>query len=177
MGFLKIFELFLTFGELWAFMSSRHLSCRYLREPPSTSERRLPSSALLYTLPRVTPVFCQRLLPHCFHFSFGMSLSAAELANLVPDRHLCQIRNIHFNELDLVPVFLCRDHKIELHMHAKASHLLYHLGSKALTGDHRDSMRLTSIAASRWKAFMKPKVKAALTVAQSLKAVGQDVRI
>ena len=78
---------------------------------------------------------------------------------------------------DIVPAFSCRDRKIELHTHAKASHLLYHLGSKALTGDHRDSMRLTSIAASRWKAFMKPKVKAALTVAQSLKAVGQDVRI
>ncbi|ETW76077.1 hypothetical protein HETIRDRAFT_330134 [Heterobasidion irregulare TC 32-1] len=66
----------------------------------------------------------------------------------MPDRHSRRIRNIHFNELDLVPAFLCRDRKIELYTHVKASHLLYHLGSKALTGTYEAEGKSSSYCSS-----------------------------
>ncbi|ETW75569.1 hypothetical protein HETIRDRAFT_330930 [Heterobasidion irregulare TC 32-1] len=55
--------------------------------------------------------------------------------------------------------FSCLDNRTELHTHAKASHMIYNLGPKALVGDERDSMRLTPIAGSRWKALTHDKVK------------------
>ncbi|KAI0628399.1 hypothetical protein C8Q77DRAFT_1148254 [Trametes polyzona] len=57
-----------------------------------------------------------------------------------------------------VPAFSCRYRTVDLHTHAPASDLLYHLGPDATTGS-RELIILKEYAAARWRALTMPKVQ------------------
>ncbi|OSD06282.1 hypothetical protein PYCCODRAFT_1341735, partial [Trametes coccinea BRFM310] len=49
----------------------------------------------------------------------------------------------------LAPPFSCRNRNVDIHTHAPADQLLYHLGLNAASGPHH-SLALKAFAASRW---------------------------
>jgi len=61
---------------------------------------------------------------------------------------------------------------VELHTHAVAEHVLYHIGWDAFTGNGSHNMHLTPDAAKHWNSFTKPAAQKALTKLLKLKIPG-----
>ncbi|KAL7280478.1 LOW QUALITY PROTEIN: hypothetical protein ACG7TL_005410 [Trametes sanguinea] len=63
----------------------------------------------------------------------------------------------------LAPPFSCRNRNVDIHTHAPADQLLYHLGLNAASGPHH-SLALKAFAASRWSALTRRKVQEKLVI-------------
>ncbi|OSC98921.1 hypothetical protein PYCCODRAFT_1396354 [Trametes coccinea BRFM310] len=63
----------------------------------------------------------------------------------------------------LAPPFSCRNCNVDIHTHAPADQLLYHLGLNAASGP-RHSLIMKAFAASRWSALTRRKVQEKLVI-------------
>jgi hypothetical protein len=56
------------------------------------------------------------------------------------------------------PLFSCRHNgrPIEIHTHASAEHVVYHIGWNAFTSQGSNHLQLTSDAAKHWNSLTKP---------------------
>ncbi|KAI0349019.1 hypothetical protein OH77DRAFT_1415677, partial [Trametes cingulata] len=69
------------------------------------------------------------------------------------------------NHEDANLLFSCRSNSVDIHTHAPAEHLLYHLGTKASSSSGQpDMLLLKPFAAARWHALTRRKVQQKLTI-------------